>query len=128
VLEAVKAWAPEGVDLVVDTVGQGSLLDSIEMVKRGGIVAPIGTLIADEPMPDAARAAELGVSVIPTISTFAHQERQLNALVDALAARKIRAPQIEIVPLDQAGEAQRRVADGHVRGKLLLEVDGSLGR
>jgi hypothetical protein len=32
------------------------------------------------------------------------------------------------VPLAEAGEAQRRVADGHVRGKLLLEVDGSLGR
>jgi NADPH:quinone reductase-like Zn-dependent oxidoreductase len=128
VLEAVKAWAPDGLDLVVDTVGQGSLLDSIEMVKRGSIVSLIGTLIADEAVPDPARAAELGVSVIPTISTFAHQERQLNALVEALAARKIRAPQIEIVPLAHAGEGQRRVADGHVRGKLLLEVDASLGQ
>jgi NADPH:quinone reductase-like Zn-dependent oxidoreductase len=127
VREAVQAWAPEGVDLVVDTVGQGSLLDSIEMVKRGGIVAPIGTLIADEPMPDTARAAELGVKVIHTMSTFENQERQLNALVKVLGEGKIRAPQIEVVPLAEAGEAQRRVADGHVRGKILLEVDGSLG-
>lgn len=122
----VAAWAPDGVDLVVDTVGQGTLLDSIEMVRRGGIVAPIGTLIADEPMPDPARAAELGVSIVPTIANFARQERQLNALVDALGAGKIKAPAIEILPLAQAGEAHRRVKDGHVRGKILLAVNEAL--
>ncbi|MES2497938.1 MAG: NADP-dependent oxidoreductase [Pseudomonadota bacterium] len=126
VREAVAAWAPDGVDLVVDTVGQGSLLDSIEMVRPGGIVAPIGTLIADEPMPDAARAAERNVRIIPTIANFARQERQLNALVEALGAGKITAPEIAILPLADAGEAQRRVAAGHVRGKLLLAVDESL--
>lgn len=122
----VAAWAPDGVDLVVDTVGQGTLLDSIEMVRRGGIVAPIGTLIADEPMPDAARAAELGVSIVPTIANFARQERQLNALVEALGGGKIKAPSIEILPLAQAGEAHRRVKDGHVRGKILLAVNEAL--
>ncbi len=122
----VAAWAPDGVDLVVDTVGQGTLLDSIEMVRPGGIVAPIGTLIADEPMPDAARAAELGVSIIPTIANFARQERQLNALVEALGTGKIKAPAIEILPLAQAGEAHHRVQDGHVRGKILLAVNEAL--
>lgn len=122
----VAAWAPDGVDLVVDTVGQGTLLDSIEMVRRGGIVAPIGTLIADEPMPDAARAAELGVAIVPTIANFARQERQLNALVEALGAGRIKAPAIEILPLAQAGEAHRRVQDGHVRGKILLAVNEAL--
>lgn len=126
VREAIAAWAPDGVDLVVDTVGQGSLLDSIEMVRPGGIVAPIGTLIADEPMPDPARAAERGVKIIPTIASFERQERQLNALVEALGAGKIKAPEIAVLPLTDAGEAHRRVAAGHVRGKLLLAVDESL--
>lgn len=122
----VAAWAPEGVDLIVDTVGQGTLLEAVEMVKPGGVIAPIGTLIADEPMPDAARAAERGARVVLTISSHANQPRQLAALVNALAAGRIRAPQIEVLPLAQAGEAQRRVAEGHVRGKLLLAVDESL--
>ncbi|MEV0669465.1 NADP-dependent oxidoreductase [Mycobacterium sp. NPDC050441] len=126
VLAAVREWAPDGVDLVVDTVGQGSLLDSIEMLKRGGIVTPIATLIADEPMPDPERAAELGVTVVPIMSNYANQERQLNGLVDAIAAGRIQAPEIDIMPLDQAGEAHRRVAGGHVRGKILLAVDTSL--
>lgn len=126
VREQVHKWAPEGVDLVVDTVGQGTLTDSIEMVRRGGIVTPIATLIADEPMPDPVRAAELGVSVVPTMSNYANQERQLNALVDALATGRIRAPHIEILQLEEAAEAQRRIAGGHVRGKIILEVNASL--
>lgn len=126
VRQTIAAWATDGLDLVIDTVGQGTLLDSVEMVKPGGVVAPIGTLIPDEPTCDAARAAERGVRLVPTISSHANQPRQLNMLVDALAAGRIRAPQIEVLPLSQAGEAQRRVADGHVRGKLLLAVDESL--
>ena len=126
VAEAVRAWAPGGVDLVVDTVGQGTLLESVELVKVGGVVAPIGTLIADEAMPDAARAEARGAKVHLTISSHDNQPRQLRALVDALATGKIRAPQIEILPLAQAAEAQRRVADGHVRGKILLAVNEAL--
>ena len=126
VREAVSAWAPEGVDLVVDTVGQGSLLDAVEMVRADGIIAPIATLIADEPMFDAARAAQRGVRIIPTIADFARQERQLNALVAALAAERIHKPEITVLPLGEAGEAHRRVAAGHVRGKILLAVDETL--
>lgn len=128
VADAVRAWAPDGVDLVVDTVGQGSLVDAVEFTKRGGIIAPIATLIADEPTVDPARAAERGVRVVPTMSSHGNQPRQLHALVDALAAGKIRAPDLTVLPLDQAGEAHRRVQDGHVRGKIVLEVNSTLGR
>ena len=122
VIEAVRGWAPQGVDLVVDTVGQGSLLDGIEAIRPGGTFAAIGTLIKDEPWPDLARAAELGVKVESVVSSFANQRRQLTSLVAALAAGDLRAPEIEVLPLSQAAEAQRRIQDGHVRGKLLLQV------
>ena len=126
VVDAIRAWAPGGVDLVVDTVGQGSLIDITPAMKRGGIVCPIGTLIADEPQIDAGEAAAAGVTVIPTISNFMHQPRQLAALVEALAAGKVAVPEMTVLPLSEAGEAQRRVQEGHVRGKILLEVDPSL--
>lgn len=127
VLETVHAWAPEGLDLVVDTVGQGSLLDSVELVKRGGVVSPITTLIADEPMPSTARADELGVSVKIASSTFVNQGRQLHALVEALDAGRIRSPEIHVMPLEDVAEAHRRIADGHVRGKIVLAVNSGLG-
>ncbi|SNS86774.1 NADPH:quinone reductase [Sphingomonas laterariae] len=128
VADAVRAWAPDGVDAVIDTVGQGSLLDSIEMVKRGGVVTPITTLIADETMPDAARAAELGVRIEIASSTFPNQPAQLRGLVDALGAGRIRVPEITELPLDQAGEAHIRVAAGHVRGKIVLHVSDEVGQ
>ncbi|WP_176590283.1 NADP-dependent oxidoreductase [Sphingobium sp. EM0848] len=127
VLDAVRAWAPDGVDLIIDTVGQGSLLQSIEMVKRGGLVVQISTLIADEPMPDMTQAEALGVRVTVASSTFPNQPRQLNGLVDALATGRIRAPEIHVMPLHAAAEAQQRVAAGHVRGKILLDVRGDGG-
>ncbi len=128
VVEAIRAWAPEGVDLIVDTVGQGTFVDTIETLKRGGIICPIGTLIADEVPYDPARAEAAGVTVLPTVSDFESQPRQLAGLVEALASARIRAPEFTVMPLDQAGEAQRLVAAGHVRGKILLEVNPTLER
>jgi NADPH2:quinone reductase len=58
---AVLAWAPEGVDVVMDTVGQGTLTNAVAMTRTGGVIAPIGTLIADEPKCDPV-AAESGMS------------------------------------------------------------------
>ncbi len=126
VYAAIRQWAPEGVDVVIDTVGQGTFTGILPAMKRGGIVSAIGTLIADEPRIDPDAAAAAGVTVVPTISNFANQPRQLAALVDALASGKIRAPQYEILPLAEAAEAHRKVQAGHVRGKLLLEVNAAL--
>lgn len=128
VADAVRAWAADGVDLVVDTVGQGTLLEAIDLTRRGGIIAPIATLIADEPLFDPERAAARGVRIVPTMSSHANQPRQLRALVAALGDGRLRPPALTILPLEQAAEAQRRVAAGHVRGKILLDVDASLGR
>ncbi|MBV6418177.1 MAG: 2-haloacrylate reductase [Steroidobacteraceae bacterium] len=125
VAAVVRRWAPEGVDLIVDTVGQGTLLQSVELVKPGGILACIGTLIAGEPQPDAARAGARGVCMMPTMSSFERQGAQLRALVEALQAGRIRAPAIEVLPLAAAADAQRRIQAGHVRGKIVLDVAGA---
>ena len=127
VVAALREWAPDGLDLAVDTVGQGTLVHILPAMKRGGRVTPIGTLIADEPAIDAQAAQAAGVSVIPTVSSFPNQPRQLRALVAALADATLRAPVISVLPLEQAGEAHRRVQEGHVRGKILLAVNPALG-
>ena len=119
---ALRDWRPEGIDLIVDTVGQGTLIDALAAMKRGGIICPIGTLIANEPRIDGAAAEAAGVAVILTISSFSNQPRQLRALVDALATGRISAPDMTILPLAEAGEAHRRIQQGHVRGKILLEI------
>jgi NADPH:quinone reductase-like Zn-dependent oxidoreductase len=92
------------------------------MTRPGGLIAPIGTLIPGEPQFDAAKAEARGVRIIPTMSNHLRAGRQLRAIVDLFNRGVFRAPQIDILPLEAAGEAQRRVKDGHVRGKILLRV------
>lgn len=122
IAQALKAFAPAGADFVFDTVGQGSMLQSVKLAKSGGIVSPIATLIQNEPQPDADEAKARGVTIALSMSSFERQGRQLRGLVDAMGERKIRAPHFEILDLSEAAEAHRRVQDGHVRGKILLKI------
>ncbi len=122
VLETVLAWAPGGVDVIMDTVGQGTLPDGIAMTKPGGVIAPIGTLIVDEPMFDPAEAAKRNVRVVHTMSNRVKAGDQLRTIGDLYNQGVFRAPELTILPLEEAGEAHRRVKDGHVRGKILLHV------
>jgi NADPH:quinone reductase-like Zn-dependent oxidoreductase len=118
----VLAWAPGGVDLVIDTVGQGTLLGALNMTKRGGKITPIGTLIVDEPMIEKEEAAKRGVEFIPTMSNRTRAGDQLRLILDLYNQGKLQPPQIEVLELSQAGEAHTRVKDGHVRGKIVLHV------
>lgn len=126
VTAAIMHHAPGGVDLVVDTVGQGTLIDVVAAMKKCGRICPIGTLIANEPQVDPGAAKAAQVLVIPTISSFANQPRQLQSLVDALGSGEIIPPAMSILPLHAASEAHRRIQNGHVRGKILLDVNGQL--
>lgn len=124
--DRLKDWAPDGVDLIIDTVGQGTVVDTLRNLRRGGIFTHIATLIPDERLPDNAEAAGLGVEILPSMSNYANQSRQLHALVAALADGRIAAPHVAVLPLAEAARALDRVQEGHVRGKIVLEVDKGL--
>lgn len=124
VASAVYAFASEGVDLLIDTVGQGTLPQPVALVRPGGRYAPIATAVPGATFPESAR----DVAVTPVMSTYPNQGRQLRSLVEALEARCIRAPDTTILPLAEAAEAQRRSRVGHVHGKLLLAVAPNLGK
>lgn len=122
VLDSVRTWAPDGVDFVLDTVGQGTLKDGLKMVKRGGTLGFIATLIKDEPLFDPAEAKDLGVNLAYVMSSHERSGRQLGEIVNLYNQGKLKAPALEVLKLEQAGEAQSRVKNGHVRGKILLKV------
>ncbi len=120
--QAVAEWAPQGVDLVLDAVGQGSLPRAVQLTKPGGVVAPIATLIADERPHNAEQAARRDVRIVPTMSTYERSGGQLRQLAALLAQGRLRATQIETLPLESAAEAHRLIQSGHVRGKLVLAM------
>ena len=120
--EAIMKICPDGVDLVLDTVGQGVLPQSVQLARRGGRVVTIATLVDGEPQPDPAAAAARDVTVATAMSNREREGPQLLALVAALADGRIRVPEIEVLPVWRAGEGLERLKAGHVRGKLVLSL------
>jgi NADPH:quinone reductase-like Zn-dependent oxidoreductase len=123
VTAAVRAWAPDGVDLVLDAVGLGTLIThAAELVRSGGSFVEIETLISSASPEQIAAAAEKGVRIVSNMIGVARLHEHLRGLAALVAQGKVRPPPTEIVPLDQAGAAQIRVKEGHVRGKIALRV------
>jgi len=106
--ERIRALAPHGVDLALDTAGQGAIPDLIELTGDPANVAAIADF----------SAAALGAKV-----TGAGDGRAPGALQEAAALiekGEFSLPVAEAFPFDRAGDAHRASEAGHVRGKLVL--------
>lgn len=106
-VDAVRALAPEGVDVVADLVG-GEALETAPRVLRDG--GRVGSIV------DADGVRALGgtyVFVRPSAADLADLARRIDA-------GELRVDVAATYPLEQAQEAFRVLQDGHVRGKLVL--------
>jgi NADPH:quinone reductase-like Zn-dependent oxidoreductase len=112
-VERVRALAPDGVDLAVDTAGQGGAADLVTLTGDPSRVVTIADF----------GAASLGVKV-----AGGSEGRAVEALGEATRLYEAGRLQIHVArtfPFAQAAEAHRLSQDGHVRGKLvLLPEDG----
>ena len=122
VAAAVQAWAPGGVDVLLDSIGLNTLPGAIDMVRPGGALVNVATL-ADIAGPDAERAKKRGIRMID----FAGKRRDLaqEDMIQIAAAHadgRVRPPAIRVFPLEQIAEVHRLLEAGHVRGKLVLQV------
>jgi NADPH:quinone reductase len=131
ILGAVRAWAPQGLDSVIDAVGQHSLpFKTPEVIKPGGVLVCIQNLLTGPEAFDLHSAEARGVTVIDNVRAAMtpdptwFQVAAFRQLIAAVAAKAVKPPPYKIIPLEQAAEGQKEVADGHVRGKILLEIAG----
>ena len=112
VTAAVRALHPAGVDAVLDMVGGEGQAQARAALRPGGRIASI---VDTDPAKGAEGISGHYVFVRPSA-------KELYELA-SLADEDLLVPEIaDVLPLEQAAEAHRRVADGHVRGKLVLEV------
>jgi NADPH:quinone reductase-like Zn-dependent oxidoreductase len=133
VLAALRKWAPDGLDVIIDGVGQHSLpARTPDAIKDGGVLVVIQNLLTGPEAFDlkSAEARKIWVvdNVVPARKPDA-TEFQVDAflqLLEGVRAQRITPPPYEIVPLEDAPAAHDRVQDGHVRGKILLCIDGEL--
>lgn len=123
VAQRIAQWAPDGVDLLLDTVGQGSIADPAALIRPGGRYVAIETMLPDETLPDAERFAAKGIATIRTSASFESAPAHLAALVTATAQGRMTPPPLETLPLSEAAAAMARVREGHVRGKIILVTD-----
>ncbi|MEJ2863859.1 NADP-dependent oxidoreductase [Actinomycetospora flava] len=109
-VDRVRALAPQGVDVALETAGKGALRDLVELTGSPDKVITI----ADYP-----GAQELGV----TFSSGGDpddERRWLADAVDRLADGRFRTIGVVTYPLDEAGKAQDDNQHGRVSGKLVL--------
>ena len=107
-LEAVREAAPEGVDAALDAVGTVEASEvSVAVVKDRGRICTLvwSTAATDRGIP------RIGAQRSPA---------QLEQLLALCVSGALRVTVADRYPLAEAAEAHRRLATGHVRGKLVL--------
>jgi NADPH:quinone reductase len=113
IVEAAASLAPDGLDAVLALAGGATLERIIDLVKRAGRVAyPNGI------NPPPRKRAGLRVAAYDAVSNI-EEFAKLNL---AIEAAKLVVPIAGAYPLQQAGDAHKRLQRGHVLGKVVLRV------
>ncbi|MGU7768790.1 NADP-dependent oxidoreductase [Burkholderia sp. MR1-5-21] len=122
--DAVRTWAPGGVDLVLDAVGNGTLPRALDLLAAGGTLANIMTLAADDAARLAAIVAEADRRGLRTAMTYSRMPsgERLGKIATHLADGRLRVPRFERLPLAQAARALDLVQSGDAKTKLVLHV------
>lgn len=113
----------DGYDAIIDCVGGHTLEHPLALLKAGGIDVRIITLSdSDNESPSPDEAAAQGKRVVSKVVDRATAQADMTVILALMAAGKVAPPQVDVLPLHQAGEAHRRLEARLVRGKLLLEI------
>jgi NADPH:quinone reductase-like Zn-dependent oxidoreductase len=113
ITEALRDFAPDGVDAVLGLVGGKVLTTCIDALRRGGRVAyPNGI----DPAPRKRR----GITLVAYDAKMGLKEfARLNR---AIATMPLTVPIAKQFRLDQAAQAHRAVEKGHLLGRVVLRV------
>jgi NADPH2:quinone reductase len=118
---ALRQWAPDGVDLVLDCIGGGSLANGLDLLRPGGILVAILTLAPGDAGPDHAEAARRGLRTAVAYSRMPSGEL-LGRIASLLAAGRVHPPALDLLPLAEVASAHERLQQGRARRKLVLQV------
>jgi NADPH:quinone reductase-like Zn-dependent oxidoreductase len=110
---AGQEFAPDGIECVLALTGGKSLERCIGLIRRSGRLAyPNGV----EPAPEKVD----GIEVIAYDAEAG--AREFEHLNRAVVQAKLQVPIAGEYPLEDAGKAHERLANGHVLGKLVLRI------
>jgi NADPH:quinone reductase-like Zn-dependent oxidoreductase len=116
-VEVVDQVEPEGVDLVIDTVGGDAMTRSIDVTKDFGMAVGIVSASVD--------LARAGANNLLIQKLFLQRAAYKLLALHTLVERGQLRPVIDVIlPLSEVAEAHGRLEAGGVKGKIVLEVAG----
>lgn len=110
----IKRNFPNGLDVVFDTLGGPILRESFSFLK------PEGRLVSIVEPPDPVLAEQFQVKA--SFAFVSPNGKELQQIADLIQAGKVKPITIQEKPLEKAAEAQEENRQGHVQGKIVLQV------
>jgi NADPH2:quinone reductase len=118
VCRAVRDWSPEGVDVVLDAIGPATLPNALDMLRPGGRLINILTVIADGDVErDTKEAERRGFRKTVFIIDFERAQESMREIANLIDRGLVHVPAINVLPLEDAALAHQMIETGHVRGK-----------
>ncbi len=125
--EAVRAFSPDGIDGVLDLIGNSTLLDSLRMARKGGRVCVAGFLGSGEPIAfDWLANMPFGVdlnafaSLLFGTKDFPHSDIPMQQVVDRVADGTYKTRPVTIFPFEQIPDAHRLMEANSANGKIVV--------
>jgi NADPH:quinone reductase-like Zn-dependent oxidoreductase len=115
-----KATGGDGVDLVVEVGGAGTLAQSLNAVAIGGHVSMIGVLTGIASTVPTARIMAMNVTVRGiTVGSADHQR----GMYRALAGKNLSVPVSDVLPMAEVGKGLALMQSGGHFGKICLDLE-----
>ncbi|MFD7322439.1 NADPH:quinone reductase [Streptomyces sp. NPDC059875] len=125
VAEDIRAVAPRGVDMYVDTSARNELTTAVDLLARRGRIVVLSGLMTRPVLPVGSLYVKDCSVVGFAISQASSAElaEAANGINGLLADGLLRPRAVEPLPLSDAAEGHRLVESGKVTGKVVLHTD-----
>ncbi|MFD0343217.1 zinc-binding dehydrogenase [Streptomyces sp. NPDC127117] len=111
------AELPGPVDAVIDSVGRETWTHTLRSVRHGGTVVVAGATTGDVPP---ARLHRIYFHQINVVGSFSGTREEYGRMLTLMRTTGIRPLVDDVLPAQEARAALKRLADGDVRGNLVL--------
>ena len=126
----VRERHPQGIDAVLDIVGNTTVLDSLAMLRRGGQVCLVGFLggggpLALEPvfqMPSGAKLSVFASAIVTGQPEFPLSEIPFQDIVDRVASGAYQARPARVFRFEEIQAAHRLMESNEANGKIVVCV------
>ncbi len=129
--KSIRKSHVEGIDAVLDIVGNTTVLDSLATLRRGGTVCEVGFLGGGGPLtlepvfqiPSGRHLTTFASALVTGSAEFPLSEIPFQSIVDRVAAGEYRVKPARVFKFDEIQEAHRAMEAGTVAGKVVVAVD-----